>query len=331
MATPAEARPEAAARPSPVARVRVRLSRRLRGPAARWIGPGFVLVVVATVAVGLYLASASNPGSAAPEPLATFKTAELHALAFLPSSPRVIFFGHHNGLMRSDDEGTTWQAVLERADLDVMAVAGGFDGQSLYLAGHGVFESSTDGGRSWQTVPLTLPDGDIHGFAASPSDPNRLYAFVAGSGLFRSSDGGRSWERSPAQLPDDVLAIAASRVPRALYAATLNSGVLLSADEGRTWTAVGTATSAPVLALAVDPSSPKTVYLGAKDGLYQSTDGGTQWTKLSFPGGNAAAIAIDPRQSSTVLAIATGNGEGLLYRSTDGGQSWGRNSRAGGH
>ncbi len=64
---------------------------------------GLVAVVAGTL---LFLRSSS--GSGAPSAvLATLDTSDQHALVFSPAGPNVVFFGHHNGIMRSDDAGRT--------------------------------------------------------------------------------------------------------------------------------------------------------------------------------------------------------------------------------
>lgn len=41
------------------------------------------------------------------EPADVHVHADFHALAFGPTEPDVVFFGHHNGVMRSQDGGRT--------------------------------------------------------------------------------------------------------------------------------------------------------------------------------------------------------------------------------
>ena len=50
-----------------------------------------------------------------------------------------MFFGHHNGVMRSDDGGRTWKPLVDRRGFDAMqlATAGQANARRLYLAGVG--------------------------------------------------------------------------------------------------------------------------------------------------------------------------------------------------
>jgi len=306
---------------------------RSRGRSARSARPGglskpiliagFLLALVAVVALSLSLRRGGGADGGA---IATLRTGDFHALAFSPSDPNVVFFGHHNGMMRSDDGGRTWSTLVDRPNFDAMGLAvSRTNGRQIYLAGHDIFQVSTDGGATWQPVTHNLPGTDIHGFAMSPDDPNRLYALVAGQGAFQSTDGGRTWQPL-GSLPNDVMALAAAGGnPETIYAGSMSAGVLRSADGGRSWTQATAGMGARgVYALAVNSSTQQTVYAGVDGGLYKSTDGGASWSKLPFPGDNAVALTVSSSQPNVVLAISVKGQQGLVYRSEDGGQSWGK-------
>lgn len=281
---------------------------------------GAALAVLVALAAGYFLLSPRGGAGA----LSVLRTGDFHALAISPTDPNVVYFGHHNGLMRSDDGGRTWRPVVDRRNFDAMGLAvARTDGRRVYLAGHDVFQVSADGGATWQPVASNLPGTDIHGFASSPDDPDRLYAFVVGQGALQSGDGGRSWQKLPGQLPPDVMGLAAAG-PTTLYAASMRGGLLRSADGGATWAPTKLPDGAGMpMALAIDPAARQTVYAGAETGLYRSTDGGANWGKLPFPSGNVTALAVSPAQPNVLLAISVEGRDGLVYRSQDGGQSWG--------
>ncbi len=299
-----------------------------RRPGARIGGLGLLVVGVGLAGLLALVVPRLLP-QAGPNPpaLALLETADFHALAFSPESPEVVFFGHHNGVMRSDDAGRTWRPVVARPNFDAMAVAiGPANPQRIYVAGHNIFMVSPDGGATWEPVRHNLPYDDIHGFALSPQDPERLYAFVIGHGLFVSADGGRNWTPLGTALPQDVMSLAAAGgEPEVLFAGSLGSGVLKSVDGGRTWQPVNDGLgSRRVMTLAVNPADRQVVYAGTDDGLYRSDDGGAAWRRLPFPGRNAVAVALSPADPNLVLAIeAAGPRQGRVYRSRDGGLSWG--------
>lgn len=172
------------------------------------------IVLAAVVALGGVLVAAvllGGGGRQAGGAIAVLRTADFHALAFSPDDPEGAFFGHHNGMMRSTDGGRTWSALVAQPNFDAMGLAvNRGNSRQIFLAGHDVFQISVDGGASWQPVAHDLPGTDIHGFAMSANDPNRLYAFVVRHGLFSSADGGRRWTEASSALPGDVMALAAA-------------------------------------------------------------------------------------------------------------------------
>ncbi len=91
--------------------------------------------------------------------------------------------------------------------------------------------------------------------------------------------------------------------------------------------------------MTVDPKNPKTVWVGTGetcvrnsvsvgDGLYKTTDGGESWQKVGLADSERIArVVIDPADSNTVLACATGHAfdshpERGVFRTTDGGKTW---------
>jgi photosystem II stability/assembly factor-like uncharacterized protein len=299
-------------------------------------------LVAAVLGVRAALAPGGGPAASGVAPLSVLRTADFHALAFSPDNPDTVFFGHHNGVMRSDDGGRTWKALVDRRNFDAMGLAVSHaNPRQIFLAGHDIFQVSTDGGVTWQEAVHNLPGTDIHGFAISPDDPSRLYAFVVGHGVFGSGDAGRTWQRL-GEVPRDVMALAAAGGdPETLYAASMSAGVLRSTDGGKTWApAVTGLGSRRVLALAVDPSpgtgqalssaapgagrpARQTLYAGTEGGLYKSTDGGATWARLPFPGMTVVALAVSPARPQRILAISYHDGRGEVFRSDDGGATWG--------
>ncbi|HXI16954.1 MAG TPA: YCF48-related protein [Chloroflexota bacterium] len=289
---------------------------------------GVALALVTAVAIARSRMGAESPAAESPAavPLSVLRTADFHALAFSPENSDTVFFGHHNGVMRSADGGKTWGAVADRRGFDAMGMAvSRANPNQIFIAGHDVFQVSADGGTTWQPVQHNLPGTDIHGFAMSPDDPNRLYAFVNGMGAFASADAGQAWRRL-GQTPADVMGLtAAGGSPETVFVASMGAGILRSADGGDTWQPAAGGSPRRALALAADPSNRQTLYAGNEDGLYKTTGGGANWTRLPFPARNAVAIAVSPSQPGSVLAISqnTQARTGEVFRSDDGGQSWG--------
>jgi len=295
------------------------------------------LVVLVGLAVAAWVLTRTGSAPQESGVIATLQTLDQHALLFSPTDPNVVFFGHHNGLMRSEDGGRTWKALVDRRAFDAMQLAMGSRSNPgrVYIAGHDVFQASDDGGSSWRPVENNLPGTDIHQFAIDPDNSDRLTAVVVGFGTFRSADAGHTWMKLPTQPPADVTALAsAGAEPEVLYVGTASSGVLRSVNGGGSWTAASgqagsDAAFRAVLVLAVDASDRQTIYAGTESGLAKSTDGGAHWAALSYPGDNAVAVAVSPanpascwrwrprldtRASSTAAKMVDSHGAGAANR-----------------
>ena len=145
-----------------------------------------------------------------------------------------------------------------------------------------------------------------------------------------------------AQMSGRVTSLAAVRENGRLtvYVGSASGGVWKSVNDGTTFKPMFD--KQPVLsigAIAIDPSSPKTVWVGSGeawtrnstsigDGIYKSTDGGDNWTNMGLhESERIAKILVDPKDSNTVYACATGklwsdSDDRGVYKTTDGGKTW---------
>jgi len=283
-----------------------------RSGASRWYLPAAVAVALVAGLAWLALQRAQPSGTLAAgesfQQLGSVQAADYHALAFSPADPNALLFGHHNGVMQSNDGGRTWQAAVSRPNFDAMILAASpASPDVLWMAGHDVFYQSRDGGRNWTDVRSNLPGLDLHAFAASPSNPNLLFAFAVGYGLFRSSDAGATWEPLGAGAPRAPTALAMGGTSDTLYVGT-EQGVAMSRDGGQSFSPAVRVAAAPVTALAAAPDSDL-VYAGTPQGVFRSADGGQGWTKTGY-GGSVAALAVQPTNPERVVLV---DGRGRVF------------------
>ncbi|MBI4786006.1 MAG: hypothetical protein HY782_03045 [Chloroflexi bacterium] len=259
---------------------------------------------------------AANP--AIPVSIATLTTTEFHSLAFDPRDPDIVYFGHHEGVLKSVDGGRTWKPILQQGDaMSLVALD-----NALVMAGHQILMRGDSAGSIWNFIGTNLPDHDIHGFAVSPANPNTFFAFVVSYGLWRSDDAGATWTLISKELPETVLALAVEpTTPETLYAGTMDKGLLKSGDGGKTWKPVNTLSMKMALGLAQDPRDPRIVFAGTEGGLYRSNADGSAWTRVGLAGKDIATVAVSRANPARILAI---DAQGRVYRSDDGGATWGR-------
>jgi photosystem II stability/assembly factor-like uncharacterized protein len=125
-----------------------------------------------------------------------------------------------------------------------------------------------------------------------------------------------------------------------VFAASASGGVWKSVNGGTTFKPVFDSAGVQSMgAVAIDPKNPKVVWAGTGeswvrnsvsigDGIYKSVDGGENWNNTGLKDSeHIAKILIDPRNSDTVYACATGhlwddNAERGVYKTVDGGKTW---------
>lgn len=277
-------------------------------------GRAIVLAALGLAAAGLVAVAVLRPSAAVPSgsPWARLGTQDVHTLRFPGPGTETLLFGHHDGVLRSEDSGRSW-APLGFGE-DAMGMATGSDG-TIIVAGHLVFQESRDGGASWTAIDADLPSLDIHAFARSGRDPDRMWAYLAGGGVYESTDGGVTWSMA---YEGDVIHLTALRADGVdvLLGVSPFEGLVRSMDGGRTWRGSGAPPASPVTSLAATTDG-RIVILGGPDGLHRSDDGGASWRQiLKAPTILAAAISDD---GLTIAVVDEGT---ILYRSSDGGATW---------
>lgn len=281
----------------------------MKRPSAR------AVIVIAGAAAGLVILAVAvlrpfSPGE--PVPWTRLGTADVHSLAFAPGTTKRLYFGHHGGILESQDGGRSWTPLPVRAD--AMGMRPAADG-SIVIAGHEVFVGSADGGRTWAPIAADLPNIDIHAFARDPLDPRRMWAYLAEGGVYESTDGGTRWTKIyDGHIP--FLAATTDGASIALVGIEPFAGFARSADGGRTWSPVSQPEAFPTYSIAAGRDG-RVIALGVADGLLRSEDGGASWTTIALPGPAFAIALSDDGRTMAVVARTTD-----FYRSDDGGRTW---------
>ena len=161
------------------------------------------------------------------------------ALAVDPIRTDVLYLGTDEGVFKSVDAGTSWNASNEGLP-DSLVVSGFaispavpttiYAGASAWgdcsaTVPCGVWKS-TDGGAHW-TVTSDLPErASVLALAVDPSAPTTIYAGTSRAGVFRSTDGGLTWTGFNTGLTNkNVTTLAISPTGRTLHAGTRGGGV----------------------------------------------------------------------------------------------------------
>mgnify|MGYP001025383107 FL=1 len=188
-----------------------------------------------------------------------------------PHDPKILYHAAQV-LLRSTDEGQTWQEIspdLTRNDKSKQDYSGGpitRDNTGVEVYGTifalaesprqaGLIWAGTDdglvwvtrnGGKNWENVtPREMPEwGTVNTIEASPHDPATAYIAVHRYRLddyrpyiFKTNDYGKTWKKITRGLPetDFVRVVREDPVRRGLLYAGTETGVYVSFDDGETW------------------------------------------------------------------------------------------------
>jgi photosystem II stability/assembly factor-like uncharacterized protein len=165
------------------------------------------------------------------------------------------------GLLASDDEGKTWQAVSLSGEVDFHRLAASGDAVVGISAHDGRLLRSEDAGETWTDLG-TPPLFDI---ALDPNDPEVLIGTTE-EGPVRSTDGGRTI--APLDSPSLLALLAWSG--DTLFSVDVQGQVHTSTDAGTTWVPGG-ALPGQASALAAEG---RTVAVQVGDAIHESRDGG---------------------------------------------------------
>ncbi|MEW6365475.1 MAG: hypothetical protein AB1714_12685 [Acidobacteriota bacterium] len=263
-------------------------------------------------------------------------------IALDPQSPNVFYVAlGTGGLMKTTDNGATFQAVFEKeavASIGAVAVApsdpkvvwvgtGEANDRNSSSWGNGIYRSA-DGGDTWAHVGLA-DSKVIARIAVHPNDPHTAWVAVLGDlwvpspsrGLHKTTDGGKTW-KLVLQAP-------------APYSTKVGCGevVLDPSDPSVLYAAVYARQRSP-WSLTVGPECTDGKDLG---GIFKSSDGGATWKKLvnGLPGRTARiGLDVSRKNPKVVYAIvqsdeggqtdidALRSKRGGVFRSEDAGETW---------
>ncbi|HJZ90584.1 MAG TPA: hypothetical protein VKE40_06895 [Gemmataceae bacterium] len=210
--------------------------------------------------------------------------------------------GGDRGLYKTTDGGKSWSKILnisentgvtdvvqDPRDPDVMLAAAYQRRRHVYTIVNGGPESAlhrtTDGGKTWTKVRAGLPSGDLGriGLAASPSDPDTVYAIVEAAekqgALFRSTDRGITWEkRNPFDQQGQYYAHTVVDPKDRDRVYIMNVNILVSDDGGKTLSALpGRWKHVDNHEIWIDPAKPDYYLVGCDGGIYESFDRAANW------------------------------------------------------
>ncbi len=304
------------------------------------------------------------------------ETAMIANIAVDPTNPDRLFIaalGHpygpnvERGIFRSLDGGKTFEKVLYKDEYtsgndvaidpsDPNTIYAGLwqqqqsfrEGDEFGGAGNGIFKS-TDGGTTWTHLTDGLPDAIEANIAIAPSDPDVVYAMVAGvppagsnvqarptTGIvnfYKSTDKGAHWQlaadttaRPLDQRPleriggGDLATLAVDpKDPNVVYSTTIV--LWRTEDAGKTWSAVrGAPGGDDYQKTWINPLDPDILLVVSDQGAVVSANRGASWSNW-YTQSTAAMyhVSIDDAFPYRVCGGQQDSGSGCVdSRSMDG-------------
>jgi len=237
------------------------------------------------------------------------------ALRLSPTDPRPD--GSGQLIYRSNDEGTTWQAVggaglpADYRGRVGVVVAPGTGGKRVYAIMAQGFFRSDDAGDHWQKItndPRILGSGYFSRVFVDPKNADVVY--VMQTAAYRSVDGGKTFsgfKGTPSGEDDHVMWIAPEDTKR-IFMGT-DQGAVISLDNGATWTEWFNQPTGEMYHVTTDGQFPYRLYASQQDSgsvvVPSRSDFGQITFRDWFPSGSfeSGYIAPDPNNPNWIYSI----------------------------
>jgi photosystem II stability/assembly factor-like uncharacterized protein len=191
------------------------------------------------------------------------------------------------------------------------------DGQTGYVVGQGRVQKTTDGGASWDSLPLT---GSV-GAVTFPVNADTGFATSSGGRVFRTIDAGASWQLESTGVRIDLRGICFPLDNQTGYVVGgETSGLILkTTDAGQHWVSQTVNDTAPLEGVSF-PENTLTGYTAGWSGvIHKTTDGGATWQDLVSPPAMYLSDVVFPVSAETGFVVGY---SGKVLKTTNGGTDW---------
>jgi photosystem II stability/assembly factor-like uncharacterized protein len=201
------------------------------------------------------------------------------AIAISKIDSSIVLAGLNNGeLIRSDDNGVTWQATKDFANR-LFLIEFDNNGNAFALTStRGLFRSS-DFGINWDTATAAITEDSFYAPSNSISAASNFFDLAIDQrqsgvmylgteqGIFRTINGGQNWSFLPLPVRNAALRVTAITVSPSnsnhLFA-SIASTIYKSTNGGLTWETEVLPTSASVRMIVINPQTTNVIYLGLR-------------------------------------------------------------------
>jgi photosystem II stability/assembly factor-like uncharacterized protein len=235
-----------------------------------------------------------------------------HLSALAVDSKGQVFLGTlTEGILRSGNEGNTWQPVnqgiINNRIISLVVdqndhVFAGSDGGGVYR--------STNNGDEWIEVNSGFDNATV--LCLTTNDSSYIFAGINGNGIHRATAYNSAWTKSSQGMTDPFVWALATNSNNVLFAATIYENYR-SIDGGNNWIPMP---DTPQFWTYTTTNNGDVYASGG--GIFQSTDDGLNWNLVSSLSELGFCSVLSTNDSGHIFAGCR-NG---IYRSTDNGQNW---------
>ena len=239
-------------------------------------------------------------------------------------SKHCILSGISNKIVRSTDDGQSWQGVLSLYYPKTLSFAKNFNGDIFAVGGNfAAFEGwiyrSTDNGSSW--VYVNFPDNSHS--AGTPisyiifDGQNNIYVAQYRLGVYRSTNNGISFKEINSGLTNkNVLSL--FQLNGILFVGTDGGGVYVSTDKGDNWRQSNSGLSS-LWITCLASTATGTLFAGSNfdGGVFRSTNNGNTWTSIGPSNESITCLTVNSNNK-----IFAGTDTSGIFFSTDDGETW---------
>ncbi|MBK8663609.1 MAG: hypothetical protein IPN18_18150 [Ignavibacteriales bacterium] len=269
--------------------------------------------------------------------------ADIHAIAFHPTTPSTFFVGNDGGVYKSTNSGSSWISLNNNLGIT----------QFYYGAIHPTLDKYYGGTQDNGTLALSsgvnwteIIGGDGGATEINYNNPSLMFGEYVNFCFLKSTDGGASFNKSMNGIPvgsgfwdgttDRTLFISPFTMdpndPAILIGGTYR--VWRTTNSATNWTAIsgdltgdGTGgNGATISAVAIAKGNSSVIYIGTSNGRVQvTTNTGSSWNlrNSGLPASYITKVAVDPTNSSIAYATFSGFASGQkVYKTTNSGSSW---------
>lgn len=245
-------------------------------------------------------------------------------------NPSKILIGTDRGVFKTEDGGSSWQAVLSGVNKKTNFIyVDNADKKLIYAACSSGLFFSRNQGKNWKRIYIGKTEQENNCSSIVKLGEDELYLGTQ-AGIFHSRNNGRVWNKFPGTLGNlPILAMAADKTNRLIYAVAADGAYKISSpgqverifngvcayfkheetnSEGPDVEEALEESGYQVNYVSIDSNNPEYVYLATNQGVVKSEDFGNTWRRLPGFGLLSKSVRFITISPDSVLLAATESG-----------------------